>query len=37
MGGRMITSPKVAMWQSILVHALFITYLMMPIAYYFLH
>jgi hypothetical protein len=30
------TRPKVAIWQSILVHVLFITYLMMPALYYFL-
>jgi hypothetical protein len=33
----MTTRPKVALWQSILVHVLFIGYLMMPIAWYFLH
>lgn len=33
----MNTRPKVAIWQSILVHALFILYLMMPALYYFLH
>ncbi len=33
---RMTTRPKVAIWKSILVHVLFITYLMMPALYYFL-
>ena len=28
---------KTTMWQSILVHALFVLYLMMPALYYFLH
>lgn len=33
----MNTKPKVTIWQSILVHILFIGYLMMPALYYFLH